>query len=234
MNGLSYILIDDTAFLIPEKTWLKGTARNSTDGQVCCIFLHATIPDVQPWSPERHDEMYWIAGPGKLLEITIHGDRAGQVSNFPDVPKSVAQTSEFIEEPSDQAAQGLRQFRQLWLQYNDSDAEKDASRFGKDFVQRMRSQSGKPMMDSTLYELIEEGRVKYRVDCSDNKDGLFQSCHLMFPLRQTLMVDVHFVRDHLRDIVAMADKLSSRLHEFEAAGLARQAAQQSPTQPPRQ
>jgi hypothetical protein len=47
-NGLSYIPIDDTAFLIPEKTWLKGYSRNSTDGMVYSITLHATVPDVQP------------------------------------------------------------------------------------------------------------------------------------------------------------------------------------------
>jgi hypothetical protein len=40
-------------------------------------------------------------------------------------------------------------------------------------------------------------------------------------LARTLMVDVHFVRDHISDIVSMADRLSERLREFEHAGLAR-------------
>lgn len=228
-NGVSYIPIDDTAFLIPEKAWLKGFARNSTDGLVCCITLHATIPDVQPWSQARHEEMYWPAGPGKKLEIRIYGDRADQIRAFPNVPRSVRQSFDFVEEPSDQAAQGLRRFRQIWMFYKDKDAEDEAiRRWGKDFVEKRRRDTGKPMMDISYYEYIEHDRVKYFIHCSDSTGGLFQSCDLMFPLTHTLMVEVHFVRDHIRDIVAMADKLSDKLHEFEAAGLARRTALQSP------
>lgn len=224
-DGLAYIPIDDTAFLIPEKTWLKGYARHSTDGLVASITLHATIPDVQPWSQARHEEMYWSAGPGKTLEIRIYGDRASQVRNFPDVPRSIRQRSDFIEEPSDQAAQGLRRFRELWTyKLEPAELEKHRKEFGDEQVNRLLAKDGTPDLSTTYYEFIEHDRVKYLVDCSDSKDGLFQGCHLMFPLARTLMVDVTFVRDHIRDIVAMADKLNERLHEFEAAGLARRAA----------
>lgn len=224
-DGMAYIPIDDTAFLIPEKTWLKGYSRNSTDGLVGSITLHATIPDVQPWSQARHDEMYWPAGPGKKLEIRIYGDSASQVRNFPDVPRSIRQRSDFIEEPSDQAAQGLRRFRELWTyKLGTAELEKHRKEFGDEQVNRLLAKDGTPDLSTTYYEFIEHDRVKYLVDCTDDKGVLFQSCHLKFPLARSLMVDVHFVRDHLRHIVSMADKLSARLHEFEAAGLAHQAA----------
>ena len=70
-DGVAYIPIDDTAFLVPEETWLRGYSRNSTDGLVANIALHASVPDVQPWSPERNDAMYWKAGPGLSLRIDI-------------------------------------------------------------------------------------------------------------------------------------------------------------------
>ena len=75
-DGVAYIPIDDTAFLVPEETWLRGYSRNSTDGLVANIALHASVPDVQPWSPERNDAMYWKAGPGLSLRIDIQGNRA--------------------------------------------------------------------------------------------------------------------------------------------------------------
>ncbi len=33
-DGVSYIPIDDTSFLIPDKTWLTGVSRKATDGTV--------------------------------------------------------------------------------------------------------------------------------------------------------------------------------------------------------
>jgi len=231
-DGLVYIPIDDTAFLIPEKTWLKSYARNSTDGLVCCITLHATIPDVQPWSQARHEEMYLRAGPGKKLDISIMGG-VHLVQSY-SVPRSKRAPGEFIEEPSDQSAQGLRRFRQLWLPYSDEEAKKDTVQFGADFVERMREHSGKPMMDRVFYEFVEHDRIKYLIDCEDDfsPHQLFQSCNLHFPLGQTLMVTVqYFDRKYISDIVSMANKLSDKLHEFEAAGLAYRAAK-SQSNPP--
>ena len=105
-DGVAYIPIDDTAFLVPEETWLRGYSRNSTDGLVANIALHASVPDVQPWSPERNDAMYWKAGPGFSLRIDIQRNRAEVHLHFHDVPHSRQWKSQFIEEPSDQAAQG--------------------------------------------------------------------------------------------------------------------------------
>ena len=45
------------------------------------------------------------------------------------------------------------------------------------------------------------------------------------------MVDITFARRDIKDIVAMADKVSERLREFEAAGLTQRAAIAAPTPP---
>jgi hypothetical protein len=229
-DGVAYIPIDDTAFLVPEKTWLRGYARNSTDGLVANIALHASVPDVQPWSPERNDAMYWKAGPGLSLRIDIQGNRAEVHLHFHEVPHSRQWKSQFIEEPSDQAEQGLRRFRRSWGEYPEEDAAKDKARFGADFVERMRSHNGKPMMDTVYYEYIQNDRVKYFIYCSDG-DGLFHICHLSFPWARSLMVDIEFARRDIKNIVAMADKVSERLREFEAAGLTQRAAIAAPTPP---
>lgn len=224
-DGVAYIPIDDTAFLVPEKTWLRGYARNSTDGSVGNITLHASVPDVQPWSPERNDAMYWKAGPGLSLRIDIKGGRVS-APDF-DVPRSQRPPGEFIEEPSDQAAQGLRRFRRSWGIYPEKDAEKDTRQFGAEFVERMRGHNGKPMMDTVYYEYIQNDRVKYSIYCSDG-DGLFHICHLLMTWTPTVAIDIMFARRDISHIVAMADKVSERLHEFEAAGLAYQATQSQP------
>lgn len=224
-NGVVYIPIDNTAFLIPQKTWLTGFSRNATDGTVGHIGLHATVPDVQPWSKARHEEMYWPAGPGKKLEIHVYSDRADQAQFFHHFPESVFHNSEFIEEPSDQVAQGLRRFRKLWSYFKDKRDEENALRqFGSESVENSRRIAGTPMMDTVFYELVENERVKYFIHCTENRDALFQDCHLLFPWSRTLMVDVTFQRDYIPDIVAMADKLSAKLHEFEKAGLAQRTA----------
>ena len=226
-DGVAYIPIDDTAFLVPEETWLRGYSRNSTDGLVANIALHASVPDVQPWSPERNDAMYWKAGPGLSLRIDIQGNRAEVHLHFHEVPHSRQWKSQFIEEPSDQAAQGLRRFRRSWGIYPEKDAEKDTRQFGAEFVERMRGHNGKPMMDTVYYEYIQNDRVQYFIHCSDG-EGLFHICHLSFPWARSLMVDIEFARRDIKNIVAMADKVSERLREFEAAGLAYQATQSQP------
>jgi hypothetical protein len=231
-DGVAYIPIDDTAFLVPEKTWLRGYSTKLTDGSVGSITLHASVPDVQPWSPERNDAMYWKAGPGLSLRIVIEGNDAGtHRDNFHKVPGSRMSWAEFIEEPSDQAAQGLRRFRQSWGIYPEKDAEKDTRQFGAEFVERMRGHNGKPMMDTVYYEYIQNDRVQYFIHCDDGDGGLFHICHLSFPWARSLMVDITFARRDIKNIVAMADKVSERLREFEAAGQAHRAAMAAATPP---
>ena len=226
-DGVAYIPIDDTAFLVPEKTWLRGYARNSTDGSVGNITLHASVPDVQPWSPERNDAMYWKAGPGLSLRIDIQGNQAEVHLHFHEVPHSRQWKSQFIEEPSDQAAQGLRRFRRSWGEYTEEDAKEGLKKFGAEHVESRRLNANQPMKDTVYYEYIQNDRVQYFIHCSDG-EGLFHICHLSFPWARSLMVDIEFARRDIKNIVAMADKVSERLREFEAAGLAYQATQSQP------
>lgn len=219
-DGLSYIPIDETAFLIPEKTWLKGYARNSTDGSVNSLTLHATVPDVQSWSPERHHEMYWPAGPGRKLLIYLWGDRAYQVSQFPNAPKSIAPQFEVIEEESDQAHQGLRRFRQI-SKFNPTpdELERLTRSLGNETIEKLRAKHGTPMTDAVYYELIVDEKVRYYINCTDRKEVPFPGCHLRFPWGRTIMVDVEFSRRDLNHAVGMAELLAKQLHSFEAAGL---------------
>mgnify|MGYP003608082265 CR=1 FL=1 len=127
--------------------------------------------------------------------------------------------NEFIEEPSDQVAQGLRKFREIWTFYKDEASEAKAIRqWGKDFVEERRRDTGKPMMSIVYYEYIENDRVKYFIYCGGDS-----VCHLRFPWGHTLMIDIHLDLFVLPHAVAMADKISDKLREFEAAGLARKA-----------
>ena len=174
--------------------------------------------------------MYWKAGPGLSLRIDIQGNRAEVHLHFHEVPHSRQWDGQFIEEPSDQAEQGLRRFRRSWGEYPEEDAAKDKARFGADFVERMRSHNGKPMMDTVYYEYIQNDRVKYSIYCSDG-DGLFHICHLLMTWTPTVAIDIEFARRDIKHIVAMADKVSERLREFEAAGLAHRAAIAAPTPP---
>lgn len=232
-DGVAYIPIDDTAFLIPEKTWLKGYSRKATDGMVGTITLHATVPDVQPWSQARHEEMYWPAGPGKKLLIYIQGNEVGAYrDHFHEVPHSRMWQSEFIEEPSDQTAQGLRQFRQLWsYKLEPAELEKHRKQFGDEQVNRLLAKDGTPDLSRVFYEFIEHERVKYFIHCSASLGPIWHTCHLSFPWARTLMIDIEFTRDDISHIVAMADKLGDRLREFEAAGLAYRPAK-SQSEPP--
>ena len=221
-EGMVFIPIDDTAFLIPEKTWLKSYANNSTDGSVCCFTLHATIPDVQPWSEARHDEMYWGVGPGKKIRITVTGNQAYLHKHFYEVPHSTMYSSKFIEEPSDQTAQGLRQFRKLNVEINEDEFKQLVKTFGKELVITMKENSGSPRKDMIYYEKIENDRVKYFISCSESKLGLFQGCNLRFLWSISLEVDIYFIRRNITHIVSMADKVVEKLEEFEGAGLAYQ------------
>jgi hypothetical protein len=66
-----HIPFGDTVFVIPKKTWLKGYSRNSTDGLVSHISLHASAPNVEPWSPSVNDQMYPRLGWGNRIEIDL-------------------------------------------------------------------------------------------------------------------------------------------------------------------
>lgn len=135
-HGQSYIPIADTAFLIPEKTWLTGYGRNKTDGMVSSIFMHATIPEVQPWSPAVNDVMYIGASPGRKVDIEIRDTRHTEfIQRFPRFPNS-RWGGKLVEVPSDLEDIGLRRFK---------DESSPETRF---------------------YELVKEGEVIYFMRCN--------------------------------------------------------------------
>jgi hypothetical protein len=135
-NGQSYIPIADTSFLIPEKTWLTGYGRNSTDGMVSSISLHATLPDVQPWSPAVNDIMYTGSNPGRKVDIEIRDARDTEfIQRFPLFPKS-RWGGTLVEVPSNLADIGLRRFKD------------------------------ETSPEIYFYELVESGKVIYFMRCS--------------------------------------------------------------------
>jgi len=192
-DGYAYIPIADTAFLIPEKTWLKSYGRKSTDGSVGSFNLHVTAPDVQPWSQEVNAQMYPPRGPGQRVDVSVNdmGENFDYLSKrFYQVPQSRWGSSRLLEEvESDQTAIGLRKFRDSGWQ------------------------------TSVFYERIENERVKYFIDCDD--DGYpadHQFCHLSFPWGNGLFVDdLKFTRNYLPYSIRMADQIAAKLKEFEAA-----------------
>ena len=217
-NGMAFIPLYDIAFLIPEKTWLTGYARNSTDGLVCCIQLHATVPDAQPWSKERNDEMYWRAGPGKKLMISITGN-----VNIDRHLISRRHDPKYIEETSDQTEQDLRRFRKLRSKFNPEFYKKTLAKYGKDFADKGRVQAGKPRLGTVYYEKVENNKVKYYINCDDETEGLFLGCHLYYFPYHDVKVDIYFVRRDIKNIVSMTDKVVAKLKQFEVAGKAYQA-----------
>lgn len=162
--------------------------------------------------------MYWPAGPGKKLLIYINGGRK-RAEDF-SVSRRDRPPGEFVEEPSDQAMQGLRRFRKLWPSYSDEDAKNGLERFGPKHVESMKASAGMPMMDTVYYELIYRDRVKYFIRCDDelSQHQIWLGCHLLIPWAHTITIDVEFMRNEISTSVSMADKLGDQLREFEAAG----------------
>jgi len=194
-DGYAWIPIADTAFLVPEKTWLKGYGRKATDGSIDSFDLHVTAPDVQPWSPAVNEQMYPALGPGKRVDVVVRKDSnllAGQYEYFYRPPQS--RWGGMLDEvESDQQVNGLRKFRD-------------------------------PIMSqTTIYEHIENDRVKYFIYCDeDNDPPQRQFCHLSFPWNKAIYVELTFTRNYLPNTIRMAEKITEKLKEFEAAGHAYQ------------
>lgn len=70
-DGVTIIPMVGRTFVVPDKTWLKGYYRRSTDGLVAGFSLHAVAPNVEPWSPERNHGMYRVPGWGNRIEIDV-------------------------------------------------------------------------------------------------------------------------------------------------------------------
>ena len=186
---------------------------------ICSIILNTTSPDVQPWSEANSFNMY--SSKSHHLEISIEkkGLKTYQ-DHFHEVPHSLlGPERQFIEEPSDQTAQGLRKFQEVLIPYKEKASGREAiRRWEKDVAEERRRRIGKPIVNNMYYEYIQNNRVKYFIYC-----GIDSTCHLNFPWGRTLMIDIHLDLSALPHAVAMADKISDKLREFEAAGLARKA-----------
>lgn len=191
-NGFAWIPIADTAFLIPEKTWLKSYGRKSTDGSVASFELHVTAPDVQPWSEAVNAKMYPTLGPGQMVRVELRdigGELlASQYEEFYILPQRWGGL--LLEEiGSDLNSSGLRKFRAPQLN------------------------------DPVFYLRIENERVKYFTRCDEDKDPPNrQFCHLRFPWSRTIYVELVFTRNYLPHSVLMADQIAAKLKEFEVAG----------------
>lgn len=196
-DGYAWIPIADTAFLVPEKTWLKGYGRRSTDGSIDSFNLHVTAPDVQPWSEAVNQQMYPPLGPGKMVRVEVRdiGENYDYLSRrFHQVPQSRWGHSRSLKETiSDLEADGLRKFLDpSWTR-------------------------------TVFYERIENDRVKYFIHCDEDKDPPNrQFCHLSFPWGKGVFVELVFTRNYLPHSVRMADQIAAKLKEFEAAGHAYQ------------
>jgi|CXWL01.1.fsa_nt_gi hypothetical protein len=197
-DGYAYIPIADTAFLVPEKTWLKSYGRKSTDGSVDSFYLHVTAPDVQPWSEAVNAKMYPERGRGAIVEISVTDVRHTEFHRrFPNFPQSRWGGSPLKEEPSDLENVGLRKFR--------DSAPTDSG------------------LDKVFYEFVKNEQVKYFIRCGDHRGymGAHDSCYLSFPFGNALEVELTFNRKYMPESVRMADKIAAKLKEFEAAGRAR-------------
>lgn len=204
-DGQVWIPIGDTAFLVPEKIWLKSYARKSTDGMVDSFNLHAMAPEVLPWSKAVHSLMYPKNPPGlgRLIIIYIRSTEQdlGFHQRFPVYPQSLyGKAFPLMEEPSDLTAQGLHRFRE------------------------QRGSDGTYWPDWVFYEYVQDGKVKYLVRCDDHRSVLTtDSCTLIFPYAGKFEVTLTFQRAYMADSVNMADKVAEKIKEFEAAGQARLA-----------
>jgi hypothetical protein len=186
-DGSAWIPIADTAFLIPEKTWLKSYGRNSTDGMVSSFNLHATAPDIQPWSEAVNAQMYPKYGPGDLVSVDVREARDLLVGDYFYQVSQSRWRAALEEVPSDLAANGLRRFRE-------------------------------PNWDKTVfYERIENERVKYFVYCEEKKYLSNPYCHLSFPWNKAIYIELNFPRRHVPYSIQMAEKVTAKLKEFEAA-----------------
>ncbi len=198
-NGQTWIPIADTAFLIPDKTWLKGYGHRKSDGLIAHISLHAMAPDAQPWSEEVQDLMYpKVGGWGRRIVISVKEiDPDSKFSGrFQSFPQSLWGGGRLVEESSDLEAHGWHKFRE---------------ETGK---------AGKINTGRIFYEYLENGVVKYFSSCSNSqgKPGHTSSCRLIFPYANKLRVTMVFQRLYMPEGAVMAGVIENELAEFEAAG----------------
>jgi hypothetical protein len=162
------------------------------------FFVHATAPDIEPWSEAVNAQMYPERGPGKRVDIFVKSYKRENFDFlariFPQAPQSRWRgASPLVEVESDHKDNDLRKFRDL------------------------------KNKGTVFYEYIESNKVRYFIYCNENENPpVRQHCHLSFPWTPPLFVDLSFTRNYLPYSIRMADKITEKLEEFEAAGKAYQ------------
>lgn len=194
----TYMPFGDTAFLIPNETWLRSFAVNKGSGEIDYIKLHATV-DGQPWSEKVHKRMYPGDGhQGDHLEIVIKFDssdttkeRKEKVKRFKTSPYSLEDGDEWISIPS--SYQGWKS------------------------CQRIRKSSiGKSTYNPIIYVFEENGEVKYLM-------GDFVGEKIIFAYNDYALVEVLFSPfrqdEQMARAIQTAEFFRSKLSEFEKSGL---------------
>ena len=146
INGTDYhyIPLKEAKFLIPDKTWLKGFSRMATDNSVYSITLHALPPNFEPWSQDKHKQMYGDGMSSSVVTVRI-------------------KNKEFDLESATSLPYGLRNhfsYEKIILP-NDSSAE------------LIRFREKKTGDDSNKYVYIENNLVKYNISCETYCNLLF-------------------------------------------------------------
>lgn len=183
-----YLPLKHAQFLIEDKAWLKGFARNAHDNAVYVISLHALPPKMLPWTKERHSQMY---GDGASLNVVTvdmkdidYPDFA--IESYSEPPYGWLNNPEVaikvIPLPSDNDI-GLIRFREEHL---------------KD--------------DINQYVYIQNDRIKYHLRCEP------RYCTLEFLRKNKYEVQMRFNSAYLKQSVEMADKLQELLDKFESDG----------------
>jgi hypothetical protein len=189
-NGVARIPIDGLVFVIPEKSWLRGYSRNSTDGSVYGFTLHAAAPDVEPWSPANDARMYKVPGWGTLIEVMVSSNRG---------VKLVDQTEEWMEQhypgcrfaPSSSFKEPNIRFCETRLDRFYGYVENNHFRY------RLRCHGT---------EVNEKARKKFVID---------PECHIYFPYRDRLFVDTVFAERYLPHAFEIARKVEGQLQQFD-------------------
>lgn len=191
-NGAARIPIDGLVFVIPEKSWLRGYSRNSTDGSVYGFTLHAAAPNVEPWSPANDARMYKVPGWGTRIEVMVTSN------NGVKYPK---QTEAWVERGSPGCHFGPSSV------YQDSHVRFCETKHEKIF--------GYLDNDMFHYKLIcdsdqEKAGYKFLVD---------PSCMLNFYYRDKLNVRLVFAERYLPHAFEIARKVETQLQQFDQTGV---------------
>ena len=220
---LTYIPIANTAFLIPKEKWLKNDAISNFNEKVINIQLEIS-PEISPLPPRKDNngDDIFVSKDKIVIVINSYGN-SNQIKEFPRVPHSIIDTSNpLMEEISDQKNQGLRRFRRLLggYEYTQEEARQASKTSGKELILNQNGKYYYIHKTEVDYILVKENRVKYFISCIDVNDITKETCHIYFPWGDFIMIKIYFIKELLPRGIAMADKVTDKLREFEINGKA--------------